>query len=242
MIDILLFILFAGIPYFVLFENTLSYKPKNVLFISMLLLLAGIVVSSINPIKFDETFIVLALFTSIFATYKAFNTTNFYRFGNYLIFVNAPLFMMFAHTNMFYQISLLVALVGIYLIGNFYTKNYRSANYHSITGVIVSTPYIGIYMMVYLIATALYPPFPGAIFLFNNIIHLDGSYLWYGVIAFVFFSSFLLSMRVTVITLFGDPNKHIHYVDFNRKEKLIHLSLIIFLLLLSVIGFKELVL
>jgi hypothetical protein len=122
-----------------------------------------------------------------------------------------------------YSLSLLVSLTGLYLIAKFYEKNYGSANYHHITGITLVRPYIGTYLIFYLIALALYPPFPNSLYFLGHIFNSEPNLLWY-------------------ITLFGRPNSNIHYVHMTTKEKAMHLVIVVLLLLLSVNGFKEMLL
>ena len=130
-----------------------------------------------------------------------------------------------------YSLSLLVALLGLYLIGRFYEKNYGSANYHYIRGITLSTPYIGTYLTVYLITLALYPPFPNSLFFLSHILKAEADLLWYIVVITLFFGNFSLAMNVMKESLFGKPNPNIHYVDLSSKEKITHTLVVIVLLL-----------
>jgi len=41
-------------------------------------------------------------------------------------------------------------------------------------------------------------------------------------------------------TVFGKPNTNVHYIDLAPKERWLHLTIFIILLVLSVVGLKEL--
>lgn len=240
--DIVLFILAAGLPYYILLEKITFIKSKHIFLFSGLLLLSAVVLSRSVPYEHTAPFVVLALFSSMFSIYKATKTTNFYKFGYYLIFVNAPFFILFENEGAMYSLSLLVSLTGIFLIAKFYEKNYGSANYHHITGITLVRPYIGTYLTFYLIALALYPPFPNSLYFLGYIFNSEPNLLWYIVIITLFFGNFFLAMRVMKKTLFGRPNSNIHYVHMTSKEKATHLFIVVLLLALSVNGFKEMLL
>ncbi len=240
--NIALFILAAGLPYYILLEKVSLLKSKHIFLISGLLLLGAVVASRFMPNEHSASFVVIALISSIFSIYKATKTTNFYKLGYYLIFVNAPFFILFENEGAMYSTSLLVSLMGIYLIAKFYEKNYGSANYHHITGITLVRPYIGTYLTFYLIALALYPPFPNSLYFLSYIFNSEPSSLWYIVIITLFFGNFFLAMRVMKKTLFGRPNSNIHYVHMTSKEKATHLMIVVLLLILSVNGFKEMLL
>lgn len=237
--SIALMVLAAGVPYFVLLENNKKISSKQIFGISALLLLSAIALSFYIPHKPITALVAIAFVSAVFSIYKATKTTNFYKLGYYLIFVNAPFFVLFEDKGAFYSLSLLVSLLGLFLVGRFYEKNYASANYHYIRGIILSTPYIGIYLIVYLIALALYPPFPNSLFFLNYVFKTDPSALWYMVVITLFFGNFLLAMRVMKESLFGRPNPNIHYVDLTFKGKVMHFFVVTLLLILSIYGLKE---
>jgi hypothetical protein len=240
--DIVLFILAAGLPYYLLLEKVTFIKSKHIFILSALLLLSAVLISRFIPNEHTAPFVVFAIISSMFSIYKATKTTNFYKLGYYLIFVNAPFFILFESDGAMYSISLLVSLTGIYLIANFYEKNYGSANYHHITGITLVRPYIGTYLTFYLIALALYPPFPNSLYFLGYIFNSEPNLLWYIVIITLFFGNFFLAMRVMKKTLFGRPNSNIHYVHMTSKEKATHLFIVVLLLVLSANGFKEMLL
>ena len=240
--NIVMFILAAGLPYYILLEKVPLLKSKHIFLISALLLLSAVVESRFIPNEHIVSFVVISLVSSIFSIYKATKTTNFYKLGYYLIFVNAPFFILFEDAGAMYSLSLLVSLAGIYLIAKFYEKNYGSANYHHITGITLVRPYIGTYLTFYLIALALYPPFPNSLYFLGHIFNSEPNLLWYAVIITLFFGNFFLAMRVMKKTLFGRPNSNIHYVHMTSMEKATHLFIVLLLLLLSVNGFKEMLL
>jgi hypothetical protein len=46
-------------------------------------------------------------------------------------------------------------------------------------------------------------------------------------------------MRVMAKTVFGKPNDNVHYIDVAPKERWLHLAIFALLLVLSVVGLKE---
>ena len=237
-----LFLLAAGLPYYILLEKVKFMKSKYIFLLSGLLLLSAVILSRFVPNEHTESLVTIALLSSIFSIYRATKTTNFYKLGYHLIFVNAPFFLLFEEEGAMYSLSLLVSLTGIYLIANFYEKNYGSANYHHITGITLVRPYIGTYLTFYLIALALYPPFPNSLYFLKYIFNSEPSLLWNIVIITLFVGNFFLAMRVMKKTLFGRPNSNIHYVHMTTTEKATHLLIVLLLLLLSMNGFKEMLL
>lgn len=240
--SILFLILAAGVPYYVFLEKSEKFSSKFIFLLSSFLLLCAIVLSIFIPNEHLITFVLISFVSAVFSIYKATKTTNFYKLGYYLIFINAPFFILFEEKGAMYSLSLLVALLGLYLIGRFYEKNYGSANYHYIRGITLSTPYIGTYLTVYLITLALYPPFPNSLFFLSHILKAEADLLWYIVVITLFFGNFSLAMNVMKESLFGKPNPNIHYVDLSSKEKITHTLVVIVLLILSISGLKEILL
>ncbi|HQS65981.1 MAG TPA: hypothetical protein PLM93_02195 [Sulfuricurvum sp.] len=240
--DIALLILAGGLPYYTLLEKNTRLSSKNIFLLSAFLLLCAVVLSLSIPNEHPVSLIVVSLLSAIFSIYKATKTTNFYKLGYYLIFVNAPFFILFEDRGILYSVSLLVSLSGLYLIAKFYEKNYGSANYSNITGITLVAPHLGTYLSFYLIALALYPPFPNSLFFLNYIFKSDPDLLSYIVVTTLFFGNFFLAMRVMRKTLFGRPNPNIHYVRMSLKDKVIHLFILILLLILSIFGLKEILL
>ena len=236
----LLFILAAGVPYYFLLEKVSFLKSKQIFLLSAFLFLLAIIGSKFVVNEYSIPFIAVALVSAIVSIYKATKTTNFYKLAYYLLFVNAPFFLLFEDEAAMYSISLLVTLSGLFLTGKFYEKHYGSANYHHITGITLVRPYIGTYLTFYLIALALYPPFPNSLYFLSYIFNSEPGPLWYIVIITLFFGNFFLAMRVMKKTLFGRPNSNIHYVHMTPMEKATHMSILVLLLLLSLNGFKEL--
>ncbi len=240
--DIALFILAAGIPYYILLEKYTQLKSKHIFLLSGFLLLCAVILSLYVPNEHRMLCVVVALFSAVYSIYKATKTTNFYKLGYYLIFVNAPFFLLFENEGALYSSSLLISLTGIYLIAKFYEKNYGSANYRHITGITLVRPYIGTYLTFYLIALALYPPFPNSLYFLSYIFKSEPDLLVYTVVTTLFFGNFFLAMRVMRQTLFGRPNSNIHYVHMTSMEKATHLVIVMSLLILSINGIKELLL
>ncbi|MDF1875118.1 hypothetical protein JHD48_05175 [Sulfurimonas sp. SAG-AH-194-I05] len=239
---IIVLLLAGGVPYYLLLEKFTPLKSKHIFLLSGLLLLGAVVSSLYIPSGHTTSIVVIALISAIFSIYRATKTTNFYKLGYYLVFVNAPFFLLFEDQGAEYSLSLLLSLIGVFLTAQFYEKNYGSANYHHITGITLATPCIGTYLAFYLIALALYPPFPNSIFFLSYIFESEPSVLWYIVVSTIFFGNFLLAMRVMRKTLFGRENPTIHYVHMTVKEKIIHSIVIVLLLTLSVLGLKEMLL
>ncbi|MDQ7085871.1 MAG: hypothetical protein Q9M36_13610 [Sulfurovum sp.] len=240
LINITLLFLFAGIPYYLLFEKTKMISHEKIFFLSVMLVLTGMYVAYSYPHEFGTPFVIVSLLSAVFSFYKASRTTNFYKFAYYLLFVNAPILILFSlEQSALYFIALILTLMGVYSIAKHYEKNYGSANYHSVTGVIVITPFVGGFLSIYLITLALYPPFPSALFFLHTIFVADISVLWYVVVLFIFFANFILAMRVMGKTVFGKPNGKIHYVDLTRGEKTVHFLIFILLFILTIWEFKE---
>lgn len=238
-ISTILLILAAGVPYYLFLEQSKKLKGEKIFLISAALLLIAIALGSVVETEYSSFLVLVSLLSAIYSIYRATKTTNFYKLGYYLIFINAPFFMMFKHEHgVLYSLSLLVTLAGVYLIAKHYDKYYGSANYHGISGTTLATPYLGAFLTVYLITLAIYPPFPNALLFFSNIIREETTLLWYLVVLVLFFGNFLLAMRVMPRTVFGKPNPNLHYVDLTFKEKMVHFGIIAILLILSIIGFK----
>ena len=240
--NIIFLVLAAGVPYYLLLEKIPGVKSKHIFLISVFLLMSAVALTFYLDTEHNPFFVVISLTSAIFSIYKARQTTNFYKFAYYLIFVNAPFFIYFEGQGAMHSVSLLVSLVGIYLIARFYEKNYGSANYRYITGITLIRPYIGTYLTFYLIGLALYPPFPNSLFFLNYMFHSEPNLLWYVVVITLFFGNFHLAMGVMRKTLFGRPNPHIHYVQMSSMEKATHTLIMVLLLLLSAYGIKEMLL
>ena len=239
-IDFILLFLFAGLPYYVYFEKTKQLQYEKIFFLSAFLVIIGMVVSSLYPQETSMPFVLVAFIASLFSLYKANKTRNLYKLSYYILFFNAPMFIMFdTKGSILYGISLLLTLFGIYLMGKYYEKNYGSANYQSVSGITLVTPYAGLFLTIYLTALALYPPFPNSLLFFHAILSSDANMLWYLIVVVIFFGNFLIAMRVMAKTVFGKPNEHVHYIDLNQKEIWIHLCMLAILLVLSVVGLKE---
>lgn len=237
--SIVLLILAAGVPYYLILEKSKRLNNEKIFLISGFLLLCAIVLASFVASEYSSQLVIVSLLSAIFSIYKASKTTNFYKFGYYLLFINAPFFMLFIREQgVLYSLSLLITLSGIYSIAKHYDKYYGSANYHGISGTTLATPYVGGFLTVYLITLALYPPFPNALFLLSSMIKEQTTLLWYIVVVVLFFGNFMVAMRVMPRTVFGTPNSNLHYVDLTTKEKIMHFVIIIILLVLSIIGFK----
>lgn len=239
LMSIILLILAAGVPYYLVLEKYQKLDNEKIFLISSFLVLCAIMISSFVAGTYSSLLVIISLLSAIFSIYKATKTTNFYKFGYYLLFINAPFFMLFIREQgVLYSLSLLITLGGVYSIAKHYDKYYGSANYHGISGTTLATPYVGAFLTVYLITLALYPPFPNALFLLSSMIKEETTLLWYIVVVVVFFGNFLVAMRVMPKTVFGTPNTNLHYVDLTSKEKIMHFIIIIALLVLSIIGFK----
>ncbi|HSR73451.1 MAG TPA: hypothetical protein VLL31_01280 [Sulfurovum sp.] len=240
LVNIILLFLFAALPYYLFFEKTKKLNPEKIFLVTVFLLLSGMAVASFTPFESSRTFIIIALISSIFSIYKATKTSNLYKLSYYMLFINAPVLFMFdLKQSVPYVLSLMVTLFGIYLIGKYYERNYGSANYHSVTGITLITPYAGLALRIYIITLALYPPFPNSIFFLNSILKADIGILWYLVVVVIFFGNFILAMRILAQSVFGKPNDNLHYVDLASKDKKIHFVIILTLFLLSIWGFKE---
>ena len=241
LIDFILLLLFAGIPYYLLFERTNILGKEKIFYLSSLLVICGMIFSHQSQHTASTLIAIVALIAALFSLYKANKTTNLYKLAYYILFFNAPMLIMFqAKESTLYGVSLLLTLLGIFMIGKYYERNYGSANYRSITGITLVTPYAGLTLTIYLTALALYPPFPNSLMFLNGILASELSTLWYITVVIIFFGNFLIAVRVMAKTVFGKPNTNVHYIDLAPKERVLHLTMFIILLVLSVVGLKEL--
>ncbi|MCF6244198.1 MAG: hypothetical protein L3J43_04125 [Sulfurovum sp.] len=240
LINFILLFLFAGVPYYIYFEKTKKLKREQIFFLSTFLLLFGIILDSIFPQEISMPFVIVAFMSSLFTLYQANKTTNLYKLAYYVLFFNAPILIMFKpEQSVLYALSLLLTLFGLYLIAKYYERSYGSANYQSVSGITLMTPYAGLFLTTYLTALALYPPFPNSILFLHGILATDMNAILYFIIVVIFFGNFLIAARVMAKTVFGKPNDNIHYIDLTSKEKRLHLALVIVLLMLSIVGLKE---
>jgi hypothetical protein len=240
LIDFILLFLFAGVPYYVFFEKTKSLGKEKIFLLSAFLVICGMIVSTMFPHEPSILVIIVAFVASLFSLYKANKTNNLYKLTYYVLFFNAPMLIMFeTKESILYGISLLVTLFGIYLMGTYYERSYGSANYKSVSGITLVTPYAGLILTIYFTALALYPPFPNALLFLNGILSSEIHGMWYLSVIVIFFGNFLIAMRVMAKTVFGKPNDNVHYIDLAPKERWLHLAIFILLLILSVVGFKE---
>lgn len=237
---ILLFLL-AGVPYYLLFEKTNILGKEKIFYLSALLVIGGIILSNESPQTVSMPIIIIALLASLFSLYKANRTYNLYKLSYYILFFNAPMLIIFgAKESTLYTVSLLITLLGIFLMGKYYERNYGSANYRSITGITLVTPYAGLMLTIYLTALALYPPFPNSLMFLNGILKAEMNTVWYAAVVIIFFGNFLIAVRVMAKTVFGKPNTNVHYIDLNPKQRWLHLTMFTLLLVLSAVGLKEL--
>jgi len=240
LVDIILLFLFAGVPYYVFFEKTKIVGKEKIFILSALLVIVGMIVSCKFQQEISTPIVIVAFIASLFSLYKANKTNNLYKLTYYILFFNAPLLIMFkTKESVLYGISLLVTLLGVYLMGRYYERSYGSANYQSVSGITLVTPYAGLILTIYFTALALYPPFPNALLFLNGILKSDINVMWYLIVIVIFFGNFLIAMRVMAKTVFGKPNDNVHYIDVAPKERWLHLAIFILLLVLSVAGLKE---
>jgi len=238
--DFILLFLFAGVPYYLLFEKTNLLGKEKIFYLSAVLVMVGMLVSNITAQTASMPFVMVALLSSLFSLYKANKTRNFYKLVYYILFFNAPMLLMFGiKESTLYGVSLLMTLLGIFLMGKYYERNYGSANYKSITGITLVAPYAGLMLTIYLTALALYPPFPNSLMFLNGILSSEVNALWYITVVVIFFGNFLIAVRVMAKTVFGKPNDNVHYIDLAPKERWLHLTIFILLLVLSIVGLQE---
>ena len=241
LINFILLLLFAGIPYYLFFEKTNILGKEKIFYLSSLLVIGGMIFSHQVPQTASMPFAIVALIASLISLYKANKTTNLYKLAYYILFFNAPMLIMFqTKESTLYGVSLLITLLGIFMMGKYYERNYGSANYRSITGITLVTPYAGLMLTIYLTALALYPPFPNSLMFLNGILASELSVLWYITVVIIFFGNFLIAVRVMAKTVFGKPNTNVHYIDLAPKERWLHLTIFIILLVLSLVGLEEL--
>ncbi len=240
--NIMFLFLAAGMPYYILLEKSSKFSSKLIFIFSASFLLSAIILTNFIEKEQSTLFVLIAFISALFSIYKATQTTNFYKLAYYFIFINAPFFMLFESKEAFYSLSLLISLTGIYSIASFYEKHYGSANYLYVRGITLATPLVGVHITVYLISIGLYPPLPNSLFFLTYVFNSEVNLLWYVVVITLYIGNFLVSMKVLEKSIFGKTNPNIHYVDFNFKEKIIHFTIITFLVLLSIYGLKEILL
>ncbi len=235
--EFLMVLLLAGLPYYVFFEKKFSEK---FFYVSFFLILVGLSLLWFFNLQCNYVCIFIALATSIFTTYKAIKTTNLYKLSYYFLFINSPVYFLFSiKYSVYFIISLLITSLGLFLIGKYYERNYGSPNFYGIGGLALQAPIAGLFLRIYLITLALYPPFPNAVLLFNSMLKSELDIVWYTVVVVFFFGNFFVAMRILTNTVFGKPNKNVFYIDFNVREKLIHTLLNITLLVIGIYGLKE---
>ena len=238
--NFILLFLFSGAGYYLYFEKTKKLSYEKIFFLSVFLVISGTLFLYFSKQEVSIVVIILLFLISLFSLYKANKTTNLYKLTYYIMFFNSPMLMFHTNEAIYYGVSLLVTLFGLYLIGKYYERHYGSANYQSITGITSVTPFAGFFLTIYLTALALYPPFPNAILFFNAILSGETNTLWYFIIITIFLGNFFIAMRVMAKTVFGKPNENVHYIDLCLGEKLIHSLMFVLLLILSILGFQEL--
>ncbi|WP_309499985.1 hypothetical protein [Sulfurovum sp.] len=240
LIDFILLFLFAGVPYYVFFEKTKILGKEKIFLLSAFLVIIGMIVSYKFPQETSMPFIIVAFLASLFSLHKAKKTNNLYKLTYYILFFNAPLLIMFkTEESILYGISLLVTLLGVYLMGKYYERSYGSANYQSVSGITLVTPYAGLILTIYFTTLALYPPFPNALLFLNGILNSEITVMWYLIVMVIFFGNFLIAVRVMAKTVFGKPNDNVHYIDVAPKERWLHLAIFTLLLILSIVGLQE---
>ncbi len=238
--DLILLILFTGLPWYPLLRRKRSVKREHIFLLSALSVLIGLLLSSLTGDIVREPFVALALLFSLFVLYSTLKTNNLYKLGTQILFFNAPLLLLVEpHARLLYGVSLLLSLAGIYMMAKYYERVYSSANYYSVTGITLVTPYAALFLTIYFTALALYPPFPNAIFFLEGILHATVDPLWYLVTIVIFFGNFLIAVRVMARTVFGKPNPNIHYIDVTPKERRLHLLILIIFIALSLKGLQE---
>jgi len=238
--NFILLFLFSGVPYYLYLEKTKKLSYEKTFLLSALLVLLGMVLLIITQQEISIVVTIVLVLSSLFSLYKATKTTNIYKLSYYIMFFNIPVLLFGIKESIYYGISLLVSLFGLYLMAKYYDKNYGSANYQPITGITLVSPYAGFFLTIYLTTLALYPPFPNSILFLNAILSADTNVLWYIIVAIVFFGNFFIAVKVMAKTVFGKPNTNVHYIDLSSKERNIHIAIFVVLIILSILGLQEL--
>lgn len=238
--NFILLFLFSGVPYYLYLEKRKDFSYEKTFLASALLVLIGMAILILTQAEISTIVIIVLLLTALFSLYKATKTTNLYKLSYYIMFFNIPVLLFGIKESIYYGISLLVSLFGLYLMAKYYEKNYGSANYQPITGITLVTPFAGFFLTVYLTTLALYPPFPNSILFFNAILSSTPNLLWYLIVGIIFFGNFLIAVKVMAKTVFGKPNTNVHYIDLTLRERLSHYAIFIILITLSILGFQEL--
>lgn len=237
--NIIFLLLVSGLPYYIFLEKSDKFTSKSIFLLSAVMLSCAIFLSFFIHNAHSETLVIISFISAMYSVYRATKTTNFYKLAYYFIYINAPFFLLFEEQGAFYSLSLLVSLIGLYSIANFYEKHYGSANYLYVRGITLATPLVGIHITVYLISIGLYPPLPNSLFFLTYIFNTEADLLWYVVVISIYMGNFLVSMKVLEKSIFGKTNPNIHYVDLNSSEKITHFIIIMLLSLLSIYGIKE---
>ncbi len=239
--DFILFLMLGGLPYYLYLEQSKKFAHNHIFLLSGTITLIGLVIYSQLSYTLASPFLIIALVSALYALYRANKTTNLYKTAYLMLFFNVPVFMLSETKSIFfYGISLLVALSGLFLMGKHYDKNYGSANYQPISGMMLVSPYAALFSTIYLTTLSLYPPFPNALLFFNAILETEINFLWYTTVVIIFFGNFLIGAKIMAKTVFGKPNHNIHYIDLTTKERWRHFGIVALLLLLSLVGLKEL--
>ena len=239
--DFILFLMLGGLPYFIYLEKSKKITPKNIFLLSAAITAVGLAIYAQLSYAFAVPFLMLALISAMIAFYRANKTTNLYKTAYLMLFFNVPLMMLSQVTSTtFYGVSLLVTLSGLFLMGTYYEKNYGSANYQPISGMMLVSPFAALFATIYLTTLSLYPPFPNALLFFHTILEADISFLWYITVIVIFFGNFLIGAKIMAKTVFGKPNHNMHYIDLSLNERWMHFGIVTLLLLLSLVGLKEL--
>jgi hypothetical protein len=239
--NFILLFLFSGVPYYLYLEKNKKLPYEKIFFLSAFFVALGMILITVYQLEVSIVIVLAVFIASLFSLYKATKTTNLYKLTYYILFFNAPILFMFQNKEgIYYGVSLLFTLLGLYLMGRYYERHYGSANYQSITGITLVTPFAGFFLTIYLTSLALYPPFPNAILFFNAILTGEPNVLWYLIVITVFLGNFFIAMRVMAKTVFGKPNDNVHYIDLCAREKLVHYAMFLLLIILSILGFQEL--
>lgn len=238
--NFILLFLFSGVPYYLYLEETKKLSYEKTFLFSAFLVLTGMILLIITQQKVSIVMIIVLVLSSLFSLHKATKTTNLYKLSYYIMFFNVPVLVFGIKEGIYYGVSLLVSLFGLYLMGKYYEKNYGSANYQPITGITLVSPYAGFFLTIYLTTLALYPPFPNSILFLNAILSANTNVLWYIIVGIVFFGNFLIAVKIMAKTVFGKPNDNVHYIDLSSKERTLHIAIFIVLITLSILGLQEL--
>ncbi len=237
-IQVIFTLFIAGFPYFYFLKK---FKDKNIFYISISsLIIASFLNIYVVNIEFSPIIIIVSIFSSIFAGYKAYKTSNLYKLSYLFIFINAPLFLLIeANYTIWYILSVVVTTSSLFNVGKYFEDKYGSPNFQSITSLTHKLPKLSFFLQLYLLSLALFPPFPNFIFLMNILVKSNMDLIVIIVFIFVFLANFFIAMNILSKTIFGKENEKIYYRRMQKEDLASHIFMLSLIISLSIYGLKE---